>query len=284
MIVVRSAVFNVAFYTLFVIMMILGLPTMLLPRGAVLWVVRFWARSSLWLLATICGARLEVRDRALLPAGACILAVKHQSFLETFALLTLIDDFAYVLKRELLAIPLFGWYLKATGQIAIDRAKGGGALLMLQRAVRARLGGQEPDRDLSGGHPPPDRARRRLTSPASRRSTSRAALPARRSRSTRACSGLARAGCATPAPSSSRCCRPSSPASTGACSCKLSRMRSSLPPTRLSPRRSARFTGMAAATTRRCPAAPTNSVRSALPPPELHLQSLTWLRFVLCLF
>ena len=142
MIVVRSAVFNVAFYTLFVIMMILGLPTMLLPRGAVLWVVRFWARSSLWLLAMICGARLEVRDRALLPAGACILAVKHQSFLETFALLTLIDDFAYVLKRELLAIPLFGWYLKATGQIAIDRAKGGGALLMLQRAVRARLAGK----------------------------------------------------------------------------------------------------------------------------------------------
>ncbi len=139
MIILRSAIFNVAFYTLFIVMMILGLPLMLLPRGAVLWLIRAWARSSLWLLATICDARVEVRDRALLPSGACIVAVKHQSFLETFALLTVIDDFAYVLKKELTAIPVFGWYLKTTGQIGIDRSKGGGALLMLQRAVRARL-------------------------------------------------------------------------------------------------------------------------------------------------
>lgn len=139
MIILRSALFNVAFYALFVVMMILGLPLMLLPRAVVTGLIRIWATCSLWLLATICGARLEVRDRALLSKGAVIVAVKHQSFLETFALITVLDDFCYVLKKELLSIPVFGWYLRVSGQIAIDRAKAGGALLALQRAVRKKL-------------------------------------------------------------------------------------------------------------------------------------------------
>ena len=139
MIILRSALFNVAFYALFAVMMAIGLPLMLLPRPVVMRLIKTWASWSLWLLATICGARLEVRDRALLPKGAAIVAVKHQSFLETFALITVLDDFCYVLKKELLAIPLFGWYLRVSGQIAIDRAKAGGALLVLQRTVRDKL-------------------------------------------------------------------------------------------------------------------------------------------------
>ena len=87
MIIVRSAIFQVAFYATFVILMILGLP-FLGRRSTTMWVVRCWARVSVALLRIICGTKVEFRNLALLPKGASILAVKHQSFFETFALIT----------------------------------------------------------------------------------------------------------------------------------------------------------------------------------------------------
>ncbi len=139
MIHVRSAVFQVAFYAAFVALMLVGLPTMVMPRAATMVIVRLWARVSVWLLAAICGTKVEFRNLHLLPKGASILAVKHQSFLETFALITVLDDFAYILKKELTAIPLFGWYVKGADQIGIDRGKRAATLGSLQRAVRAKL-------------------------------------------------------------------------------------------------------------------------------------------------
>ena len=139
MLVLRSAVFNVVFYTVFVVMMIVGLPCLVLPYGARIGVVRLWARTSIALLDLICGIKIEFRNLHLAPRGASIVAVKHQSFLETFALVTVLDDFCYILKTELTAIPVFGWYLRATRQIGIDRTKRGGALLRLQQAVLDKL-------------------------------------------------------------------------------------------------------------------------------------------------
>ena len=138
MILVRSAIFQVVFYATFVAMMVFGLP-FLLQRSTTMWLVKAWARVSVALLRIICGTRVEFRNLALLPKGASILAVKHQSFFETFALITVLDDFAFVLKKELTAIPLFGWYAKASGQIGIDRDKRAATLSGLQRAVRAKL-------------------------------------------------------------------------------------------------------------------------------------------------
>ena len=135
----RSALFTTLFYGLFVAMMIGGLPLLLAPRPVVVALARLWARLSLVLLRVTCGLRIEVRGQSHRPRGAAILAVKHQSFLETFALLAVLDDFSYVLKRELVAIPLFGWYLRRTGQIAIHRERRAGALPALQRAVAAVL-------------------------------------------------------------------------------------------------------------------------------------------------
>lgn len=140
MILVRSAIFQVVFYATFIALMIAGLPCLLLPRTATMALVRLWARVSVRLLAVICGTRIEFRNLHLLPRGASILAVKHQSFLETFALITVLDDYAYVLKKELTALPFFGWYAKAAGQIGIDRDKRAATLSGLQRAVREKLG------------------------------------------------------------------------------------------------------------------------------------------------
>ena len=139
MTILRSVAFNALFYATFVVLMIGGLPCLLLSRHASTSLARLWARASLALLDAICGLKLEFRNKHLIPTGASILAVKHQSFLETIALITVLDDFAYILKRELLSIPFFGWYLRATQQIGLDREKGAGALPRLQKAVRDRL-------------------------------------------------------------------------------------------------------------------------------------------------
>ena len=139
LITIRSAIFNIAFYTTFVGLMVLGLPCLAMRRRACMVVVRLWARLSVWLLRVICGTRVEFRNLHLLPKGASILAVKHQSFLETFALITVLDDFSYVLKKELSDVPFFGWYVRASEQIAVDRAKRGGAIARLQKAVQDKL-------------------------------------------------------------------------------------------------------------------------------------------------
>jgi 1-acyl-sn-glycerol-3-phosphate acyltransferase len=136
MIIIRSIAFNILFYLNMTILAILGLPTLLMKRGAVQDLARLWSRNSLWLLDKVCGTQVEFRGLENLPKGACIIAAKHQSALETFALTTKMDDFTFVLKRELLSVPMFGWYLKGAEQIAIDRAKRGQALADLTRLVK----------------------------------------------------------------------------------------------------------------------------------------------------
>lgn len=139
MVTLRSIAFNFAFYVLFFVLMIVGLPCLLLPRRFGMVLVRTWARASLAMLGAICGMRVEFRRLDLMPRGGAVLAVKHQSFLETIALVTVVEDFAYVLKKELANIPFFGWYVRATGQIALDRGLGAGALPRLQKLVREKL-------------------------------------------------------------------------------------------------------------------------------------------------
>jgi 1-acyl-sn-glycerol-3-phosphate acyltransferase len=121
MIFVRSALFNLLFYANTIVLMIVGLPTMIFGRRAVLSLARTWGRSSLWLMRVICRTAAEFRGVENIPKGACLIAPKHQSFLETFALILYFDDFSYVLKRELTFIPVFGWYLLRAEQIAINR-------------------------------------------------------------------------------------------------------------------------------------------------------------------
>lgn len=136
---IRSALFIVLFYVAFFILAIAGLPCIAVSRRASLGLVKLWARVSLALLRVVCGVRTDFRNLHLLPKGASIIAVKHQSFLETFALITVLDDFSFVLKKELLNLPLFGWYARASGQIGIDRSRRGAAIAQLKADSKARL-------------------------------------------------------------------------------------------------------------------------------------------------
>lgn len=139
MLALRSALFNVLFYGLLIALMLAGLPTMLFGRHAVLRLSNAWGMGSLWLLRTVCGTRVEFRGLDNIPAEPCIVASKHQSFVEIIAFCSLFRDFSFVFKRELTRIPLFGWYLSASRQIAVDRTQGRGALTEVSRRAAAVL-------------------------------------------------------------------------------------------------------------------------------------------------
>ena len=100
----------------------------------------FHSRTSLWLLRTICGIKVEWRGVEKIPQGACIVAGKQQSLWERFSLYALLDDPTYVLKRELMWIPLFGWHMRKAGLIPIDRSAGISALSRMTARARKELG------------------------------------------------------------------------------------------------------------------------------------------------
>jgi 1-acyl-sn-glycerol-3-phosphate acyltransferase len=136
---VRSLVFNALFYVNLITRMAVGLPTIVLPHKFILGVLRHYGASSLWLLRVVCGLRVEWHGREKLPAGSYIVACKHQSLWETFALFALLPDPAYVLKRELMWIPLFGWLAAKAGMIPIDRGSRASALASMTRAARREI-------------------------------------------------------------------------------------------------------------------------------------------------
>ena len=136
MMILRSILFQVAFYLSLFVLLVVGLPTLLIGPLHPLTFPRAWGRVSLWLLRVICGMRVEFRGVENIPHGGVIVAPKHQSTWETFALLPFFPDFAFIVKKELTWIPFFGWYLYGARQIAVDRARGKSAL-----SQAARLGG-----------------------------------------------------------------------------------------------------------------------------------------------
>lgn len=140
----RSLVFNVLFYLLLAFWVIVGIPTFLMPRWAIMNIAKYWGRSSIWLMQVICNTRVEYRGLEKIPKGPLIVASKHQSMWETFALLQFFEQPLYILKRELLWIPLFGWYLIKCDMIGVDRGTGGRSLIeMARRAGEAVRRGRQ---------------------------------------------------------------------------------------------------------------------------------------------
>jgi 1-acyl-sn-glycerol-3-phosphate acyltransferase len=136
--VLRSVAFNLLFYLNLVLHVIAAMPTFVLPRAAFMAVARSWGRTSNALLV-VAGIGVELRGLEKIPPGALLVAAKHQSVWETFTLLTLFDDPAYVFKRELMWIPVFGWYAWKSDMIPIDRAARGGAVSDMIARARAEF-------------------------------------------------------------------------------------------------------------------------------------------------
>jgi 1-acyl-sn-glycerol-3-phosphate acyltransferase len=139
MLVVRSLTFNAAFYINLALHMAVAIPTFVLPQRFMVQISRSWGATSLWLLRVICGIKVEWHGLEKIPKGAFLVAAKHQSAWETFALLPLFPMPTAIVKRELLRIPWFGWHLWKCGMIAVDRSAGRDALAGVIAGTRAAL-------------------------------------------------------------------------------------------------------------------------------------------------
>lgn len=135
----RSFLFNILFALWTALIFVLSLPTLALPRSAVWWMGGLWVRGALLLLRATVGLKHRVRGVEHRIAGPAIYAAKHQSAWDTLVFPLLLDKPAYVLKQELIRVPLFGSYLKQCGMIPVDREGGGGALKQLLRAARTAV-------------------------------------------------------------------------------------------------------------------------------------------------
>jgi 1-acyl-sn-glycerol-3-phosphate acyltransferase len=140
----RSLIFNALYFANLIVHMIAALPTLVLPYPCVRAFIRSYSRTSLWLLRVVCNTAVEWRGVDKLPKGACIVACKHQSAWETFALYAVLDDPAFILKRELMWIPLFGWHMWKAGLIPIDRGAGLAALTRMTTRAQQALASSPP--------------------------------------------------------------------------------------------------------------------------------------------
>ena len=139
MVVIRSLIFmvlQIVLTTLFSTLALLTFPFTPLTRYRL---ISSYARTMIWLLKVVCGIRHEVLGIENIPAEPCVVLCKHQSAWETLALQFIFPPQAWVLKRELLWIPFFGWGLAMTSPIAINRSDGKGAVKQLLKQGKQRL-------------------------------------------------------------------------------------------------------------------------------------------------
>ncbi len=129
----RSAVFNAVFFSVTFVVVLAATVTRFFGPEQVLSMAMLWARMLVFAARVICGIRLEVTGLDRIAAGPALIASRHQSAFDTFVWLTLLPRCCYVLKHELLRIPLFGPLLRQAGLIPIDREAGGGAIRTLMR-------------------------------------------------------------------------------------------------------------------------------------------------------
>ncbi|MGE0722879.1 MAG: lysophospholipid acyltransferase family protein [Alphaproteobacteria bacterium] len=135
--VLRSLAFNAGFIGWTLLVALLGWPTLLMPRRAIRIVHRVWRGGVAAMLRAIVGIDVRWIGLERIPEGPVIFAAKHQSAWDTVELPWRLDLPAVVLKRELLWIPIYGWFLARTGMIAVDRAGRAAALRAMIAGARA---------------------------------------------------------------------------------------------------------------------------------------------------
>ena len=141
---IRSAIFSLCFWVWSVIMNLAFLPMLAFNR---IWIVRgqtLWTRGIIFLMRNIIGLKIEIRGRENIPKGAGLIACKHQSAFETMAFHELLKDPAMVLKKELLNIPVYGWYCQKTRMIAVDRKGHASALKAMIAQAQEALDDDRP--------------------------------------------------------------------------------------------------------------------------------------------
>ncbi len=139
MTILRSSLFFVWFVLASVVIHIAALPALVMPPRASLFAGEVWSRAMLWGLRVFAGLGADVRGQ--IPRKGALIAAKHMSMWDTMALYLQLDHPLFVLKRELLSIPFFGWFVKRSGMIAVDRQGGAAALRAMAASVREAIAG-----------------------------------------------------------------------------------------------------------------------------------------------
>lgn len=137
--IIRSFFFNCVFIgiqALFVFAMVFTLP---FHRRAIQSIVRAWAKILRIAMRSMVDIRFEIRGMENIPQEPCIFASKHQSAWDTFAFYLLLDDPSYVVKKELMNIPIWNWCARKAQVIPVDREGNISALRQLVIDVKDRL-------------------------------------------------------------------------------------------------------------------------------------------------
>ena len=142
--ILRSLLFNVAFYVWTVIMVMVCTPLLAFERRYILWAMAFWGRGVNWLMGVLAGINVVIRGAENVPAGPCIIAAKHQSAWDTIYWHMGAHDPAVVMKRELLFIPFYGLFAMKVGMIAVDRSAGSSAMRHLLKGGKRALAEGRP--------------------------------------------------------------------------------------------------------------------------------------------
>lgn len=138
-VVLRSSVyalFQVVVTPVFTVISLLTFPFPALTRYRI---ITLWSRFMVAGATCICGIRYRVEGAENIPGAPCVFLSKHQSAWETLALQVILPPHVWVLKRELLRIPFFGWGLAMLSPIAIDRSAGVRALRQSLEQGRVRI-------------------------------------------------------------------------------------------------------------------------------------------------
>jgi 1-acyl-sn-glycerol-3-phosphate acyltransferase len=112
---------------------------LLVSRRSTVGAIRLWVRGVQTLARMITGITFRSEGRENIPKGPCIVAAQHQSSFETYAMFLEFDRPIFVLKRELIYIPVIGWYMQRAGLVHIDRGAGATAMRKMMREAQAAL-------------------------------------------------------------------------------------------------------------------------------------------------
>jgi len=135
----RSLLFIVWLYLSMPVFAVGLSPALLMPHRFAMGVIQMWAKAVLFGLRWIAGVRVEFRGLENCPSGAALVASKHQGMLDIVALLAVLPDACFVMKKELMPLPFFGWFAWKAKMIAVDRAGHAKALKDMTRQARDRL-------------------------------------------------------------------------------------------------------------------------------------------------
>lgn len=136
---IRSLLYLIGMAILTFVFGILCLFTVITPYTFRYKFITLWSTSNLWWLRITCGLKHNIVGKENIPKGPCIVMSNHQSTWETMAIGTVFPPLTWVVKRELLFVPIFGWGLALTHPIALNRGAGRKAVDQLIEQGKQKL-------------------------------------------------------------------------------------------------------------------------------------------------